>query len=97
MPDGRVFLFVPKYVWRHSGSPESGGLTPFCEAKDWGERYPVCEVETSVWWVDSFPAHPGSLMSVAPMSVVFPEPAGGAKAEEALSSFGVAAAVKPGI
>lgn len=36
-------------------------------------------------------------MSVAPMSVVFPVLAGGAKAEEALFSFGVAAAVELGI
>ena len=97
MPGDRVFLFVPKWVWRHSGSPESGGLTPFCEAKDRGEQYPVCEVETSVWWADPFPAHPGSLMSVALMSVVFPELAGGAKAVEAPSSFGVTAAMESGI
>ena len=97
MPDGRVFLFVPKWVWGHVRSPETGGLTPFCEAKDRGEQYPVCEVETSVWWADPFRAHPGSLMSVVLMSVVFPMLAGEAKAEEAPSSFGVGAAVESGI
>ena len=58
---------------------------------------PVCEVETSVWWADLFPAHLGFLMSVAPMSVMFPMLAGGAKAEKAPSSFGVMAAVESGI
>ena len=92
-----MFLFVPKWVRRHSGSPESGGLTPFCEAKDRGEQHPVCEVETSAWWADPFLAHPGSPMSVVPTPAAFPLLVGGAKAEEVPSFFGVAVAGESGI
>ena len=92
-----MFLFVPKWVRRHSGSPESGGLTPFCEAKDRGEQHPVCEVETSAWCADPFLAHPGSPMSVVPTPAAFPMLVGGAKAEEVPSFFGVAVAGESGI
>ena len=87
-----MFLFVPKWIWRHSGSPESGGLTPFCEANGRGEQYPVYEVETCTWWVDPFLAHPGSPMSVVPTPAAFPMLAGAVKAEEVPSFFRVAAA-----
>ena len=65
--------------------------------RDQGEQYPVCEVETSVWWADPSLAHPGSPMSVVQRSAAFPMLAEGAEVEEASSFFWVMAVGESGI
>ena len=97
VPGDRVFLFVPKWVWGHSGSPELGGLGWFCGAGNQGESCLVCEAEKSVRRADPFLAHPRSLKSIVLISVASPVLAGEAEAEGAPSSCEVVAAVESGI